>query len=367
MTLAQQVLDFACTLQQIAAPTFHEQARAAFVREQFALLSLADITVDDLGNVYARLPGVDSARRPVVLSAHTDTVFPFDVPLTLTRTADRISGPSIGDNSVGVAGLFGVVWGLRAANLTLPGDVWLVANVGEEGLGDLRGMKAVVARFAKQVRAYLVLEGMALEGVYRAGIGVRRYRFTVRTEGGHSWHHFGQPSAIHALLRWAEPLTRLPVPTIPKTTFNIGTIGGGTSINTIAREATLDLDLRSADPAVLQQIVAQVEAQAATFRVPGAVLETEVIGNRPAGEIPITHPLPQLAARALTAVGLKPVFEAGSTDANIPLSQGLPCVCIGLTHGGNAHRPDEYIETAPLELGLAALLQTVQGVWQIGD
>lgn len=358
-----RLLDLACAIQQIPAPTFQESQRAAFVREQFAALSLQDITVDELGNVYGRWPGAEAAARPLVVSAHTDTVFPLDVPLTLTRTPDRITGPGIGDNSVAVAGLMGLVWEL-AAN-PVPGDVWLVANVCEEGLGDLLGMKRVVERFGAQPRAYIVLEGMALEGVYHVGIGVRRYRFTVRTPGGHSWHHFGRSSAIHTLIRLAAQITQFAVPTLPKTTFNIGTIAGGTSVNTIAREATFDLDLRSEDPAQLELLVQQVEQLKTNFKDAEATLELSVIGNRPAGGLPPTHPLVQLAVRALRDLNLKPTLEAGSTDANIPLSQGLPCICLGLTTGSHSHRPDEYIDTAPLALGMQALVQTVRGAFAI--
>ncbi len=362
-TLPARLLDLACAIQQIPAPTFHEQARAEFVRRQFATLNLQDIEVDDLGNVYARRPGYGSPlARPLLITAHTDTVFPIDTPLTLTRTQDRIAGPGIGDNSLGVAGLLGLLWALEGE--TLPGDLWLVANVGEEGLGDLRGMRRVMERLGERVRATIVIEGMSLGHVYHSAIGVRRYRFTARAEGGHSWLHFGQPSAIHALMRLGAKIADVQVPASPKTTFNIGTIIGGTSINTIAREASMDVDLRSESPAQLSGLAAQIEALA-TNAESGVTIETLIIGERPAGGIPREHPLVQLAARVLADEGLTPTFETGSTDANIPLSRSLPCVVMGLTRGANAHRPDEYIETVHVEKGLNALTALVRGVWGI--
>lgn len=359
-TLAARLLDLACAIQQIPAPTFQEQARADFVRQQFSALHLQDIEIDDLGNVYARRPG--GSASPLLITAHTDTVFPIETPLTLTRTEDRIAGPGIGDNALGVAGLVGLLWALEGE--TLAGDLWLVANVGEEGLGDLRGMRRVIDRFGEKVRATVVIEGMSLGHVYHSAIGVRRYRFTTRAEGGHSWLHFGRPSAVHALMRLGTKIADLQVPASPKTTFNIGTITGGTSINTIAREASIDVDLRSESPAQLSGLALQVETLAAKVE-PGVTIETLVIGERPAGSIPREHPLVQLAARVATDEGIPPTFETGSTDANIPLSRGWPCVVIGLTRGANAHRPDEYIETVHVEKGLKALKALTRRVWEI--
>ena len=359
--LTDRLLDLACAIQQIPAPTFYEHARADFVRGQFVAAGLSDIDMDDLGNVYARRPAsYPDDSRAVLVTAHTDTVFPAETPLTLTRAPDRITGPGIGDNSLGVAGLLGLIWAL--GDEALPGDLYLAANVGEEGLGDLRGMRRVMERWGECVQATIVVEGMALGHIYHSAIGVRRYRFTTRAEGGHSWLHFGRPSAIHALVRFATRLTELNVPASPKTTFNIGTIGGGTSINTIAREAWLDLDLRSAAPVHLADLAVRVEAIAASFGESGLQMETRVIGNRPAGAIPRGHPLVQLAARSLEEAGITTYsFETGSTDANIPLSQGQPCVCVGLAYGGNAHRPDEYLETRDIEKGLHALVSLVRG------
>ncbi len=363
-SLVDRLLDLACAIQQIPAPTFHEHARAEFVRSHFAAAGLSDVEIDELGNVSARRPGQPTGSQAVLVTAHTDTVFPPDTPLTLIRRPDRITGPGIGDNSLGVAGLLGLIWAL--GDETLPGDLYLAANVGEEGLGDLCGMRRVLERWGAGVQAIIVVEGMALGHIYHSAIGVQRYRFTARAEGGHSWLHFGRPSALHALVRFAARLTELKVPASPKTTFNIGTIGGGTSVNTIAREAWFDLDLRSEDPAHLADLVARVEGMATDSDEAGVQMEMRLIGNRPAGAIPREHPLVQLAARSLEEAGITSYsYETSSTDANIPLSQGRPCVCVGLGYGGHAHRPDEYLETRDLEKGLHSLVTLVRGALRL--
>jgi acetylornithine deacetylase/succinyl-diaminopimelate desuccinylase-like protein len=283
-----------------------------------------------------------------------------------------------------VAGLFGLLWAVgepenpkparslrrRAAAPeprpapALPGDLWLVANVGEEGLGDLRGMRAVVDRFGKDALAYVILEGMALGQVYHRGLGVRRYRVTARTSGGHSWVDFGRPSAIHELSALVMRLAALPLPAQPRTSFNVGIISGGTSVNTIAAEAHLELDLRSEGSQTLAWLVGQVEGLVAAARRKDVQLVAEVIGQRPVGQISQDHPLVRLAMRSLERLGIQPCLNVGSTDANEPLSRGYPAVCLGLTSGQGAHTIGEYIHTPPLALGLVQLLHLVRGAWQ---
>src|SRR5687767_9255743 len=244
--IANRLIDLAIEIQQIPAPTFEEAKRASFVHGLFAQETLQDVSIDKTGNVYGRLPrpqGQKSAANPLIVSAHMDTVFPADTDLRVTRQPERIYGPGLGDNSLGVATLFGLKWMLCEQNISLGGDVWFVANVCEEGLGDLRGMKAVVDRFGAGVCAYLVIEGLALGHVYHRAVGVKRYRITARTSGGHSWSDYGRPSAVHELARLVVQLTSLALPSHPRTTMNVGKIAGGTSVNVIASEATLDLDL----------------------------------------------------------------------------------------------------------------------------
>ncbi len=363
MNISEKTLQLAIEIQQIPAPTFQEQRRAEFIAKRFNELNLIDIEIDNVGNVYARRPGAGE-EHPVILSAHSDTVFPMATDLSVRRAPGRIHAPGIGDNSLGVAGLFGLLWQLDEQQIVLSDDLWLVVNVGEEGLGDLNGMRAVVDRFGDAPRAYLVLEGMALGQVYHRGLGVQRYRVTAQTQGGHSWADYGKPSAIHELAALIARLTKLQLPKRPRTTFNVGVISGGTSINTIAAQASFELDLRSEDPAALQSLIRSAETLFEQANRPGVQIQAEIIGQRPAGEISQNHSLAKLASKALRTQGVQPQFNIGSTDANIPLSRGLPCVCIGLTRGGGAHTLDEYIDTTPLPLGLEQLFALVTTIFK---
>lgn len=359
-----RLLDLAQLIQEIPAPSFDEGQRAGFVREQFIQEGLLDVSLDSLGNLYGRLAGTGQ-HSPLIVSAHLDTVFPRNVMRSSTRESDRILGPGIGDNSLGVASLLGLLWRLRQRSGALPGDIWFVANVCEEGLGDLRGMKAVVDRFGRAVRAYLVLEGTALGYVYHRAVGVQRYRVKVRTAGGHSWSDYGQPSAIHEAAELVTRLTSLPLPVAPRTTLNVGLMSGGTGVNVLAAEASFELDVRSEKIETLVALVKRVESTIGLARRDGVAVEAEEIGRRPAGEIPVDHPVVQLAGNCLSELGLTPSFTSGSTDANIPLSLGYPALVLGITTGGGAHTLSEYIDLPPVEVGMEQLVRFVQQVFWI--
>ena len=368
-TFIPRLLDLAIAIQQIPAPTYHEAERASFVRARFAEEGLADVEMDSVGNVYTRVAsakpvsGVRAHTKPLVVSAHLDTVFPANVDLSVRREPERILAPGIGDNSLGVAGLFGLVWGLRESGLHLPGDLWLAANVCEEGLGNLRGMQALVDRFGSKPLAYIVVEGMALGHIYQRGLGVQRYRLSVRTAGGHSWIDYGQPSAVHELAALSTCITALELPRQPRTTLNVGIISGGSSVNTIAAEAMLELDLRSESAATLKNLAGQVEQIVHSVKKPGVRIELESIGQRPSGELPAEHRLVKLAQDCLRGVGIEARLSIGSTDANLPLSLGFPSITIGLTTGGKAHSVYEYINIAPLEKGVEQLVRLVSQAW----
>lgn len=351
------VLETAIAIQQIAAPTFAEQPRSAYVLEWLRALGLADITTDDRGNVYARRAGTGGGPG-VLISAHLDTVFPADTDLSVRREPGRVYGPGIADNSLGVAGLLHLAQALQTHNPTHPGDIWFVANVGEEGMGDLCGMRAAVDRLAAQIASAIVLEGGTHGHIIHEAIGVRRYRISVAAAGGHSWKDFGQPSAVHALVRLAARLTSLQVPSEARSTFNIGVIEGGRSVNTIAQNASLLLDLRSVSTGALARLVTQVEQLVAEAQANEAdvAFTLEQVGDRPAGQIGREHPLVQAAVAAYAAAGTEVGYDVGSTDANIPLSRGIPAVCVGIGEGHNAHRLDEYIETGRIAAGMQALL-----------
>ncbi len=360
--LVKRLLALTVQIQQIPAPTFAETRRAQFVEGLFKKEGLEDVSIDEVDNVYACLPGENKAK-PLIVSAHLDTVFPSGTDLTVLKKKDRIIGPGIGDNSLGVAALFGLLWSLGKRKTSLPGDLWLVANVGEEGLGDLRGMRAVVDRFGVDVQAYLVIEGLSLGYIQHRALGVQRYRITARTPGGHSWSDYGQPSAIHELSALVTKLTALPIPQEPRTSVNVGRISGGTSINSIAAEAWLELDLRSENPQVLSQLAKTVEGLVEMANQRDVRMEAEVIGRRPPGELPASHPLIELAEECLREQGIEAKLMIGSTDANVPLSLGLPALVLGVTNGSGAHTTEEFIYTAPVERGIQQLSQFVSRAW----
>lgn len=362
--LVDRVLELAVEIQQIPAPTFGEHARGEFVRGGFLEAGLRDVAADEQGNVFGCLPGQNNAS-PLVVSAHLDTVFPAGTDLSFRREAGKIYGPGLGDNALGVAGLFGLLWTLRQQGQLLPGDLWLVANVEEEGLGDSRGMCRVVDRFGEGVVAYLVLEGMALGQIYHRGLGVQRYRIAVDTPGGHSWVDYGRPSAIHELAELINQISKMGIPAKPRSSMNVGLISGGTSINTIAASASMELDLRSESVTILGSLCRQVESLTLSRNRQDVNYSYEIIGQRPVGRIPVTHPLVRLAQRCLTDLGIQPKLQIGSTDANIPLSRGLPALCLGLTTGGGAHSAAEYILTEPLRKGLSQLVAFVKGAYLI--
>lgn len=355
------LLDLTCAIQQIPSPTFSESRKAEFMLEQFVREGLRDVHQDSAGNVLACLTG--GPRRPLVVSAHMDTVHPLKVSLSLQRTASQLFGPSIGDNSLGVASLIGLVRLLRARDVHLPGDLWLAANTCEEGLGDLRGMTALVEKFDSTSIAYIVVEGMGLGQIYHRGLGVERYRISAHTAGGHSWVDYGKPSAIEHLAGVITKLVAIPVPHQPRTVLNVGVFEGGTSINTIAAHASFDLDLRSENSGTLRSLVREVKRVIDAANQPGVTVDMERIGKRPAGEIPASHPLVQLAQKCLLQEGITPHLEIASTDANIPLSRGFPAICIGLTGGGHAHTTAEFLDIEPVQRGMGQLLRLVLNAW----
>jgi len=353
-----RIIAEAVAIQQIAAPTFEEAQRAAYVQARLSALPALDpnsLAVDDLHNVYACLRGSDSARPAVLVSAHTDTVFSRQTSLCVRQGDDVICGAGIGDNSLGVAALIATAELLARSQVRLPADIWFVANSREEGLGNLEGIRAVYARLSERLGCAIVIEGMALGHVYIGGIAVKRLRIACHTEGGHSWLHFGRPSAIHHLMRLGAQIAALHPPETPRTTYNIGVIEGGRSVNTIASEAALLLDLRSETREGLAALERSILNLIELNRTNGVRFEVTTVGERPAGSLPRDHPLAQLAQETLAYLGIPPILEHGSTDANALLAHGLPAVTIGITRGGNAHREDEFIEVAPI----------VDGIWQL--
>lgn len=347
-------------IQQIPAPTFAETERAAYVADVFRGLGLQQVELDAQRNVYARVPGGRPERPALLVTAHTDTIFHAGTDLAQREDGDLVYGPGLGDNSMGVAGLLSLARWLMAQPQP-PVDVWFVATSGEEGLGDLIGMKAAFARLGSLTGAVLNLEGLALGHIYHGGIAVRRLKVTAAADGGHSWLHYGRPSAVHRLIALGTALLELTPPALPRTTFNIGLIEGGDAINAIASQAAFWLDLRSESSAALRDFEENVRALIGQASDTDVRFSIEVVGDRPAGRIGPEHPLVQIGISALASIGLKAALELGSTDANVPLAAGCPAITLGVTRGGNAHRIDEYVEQSPVSAGLAHLRLALRG------
>lgn len=354
--MTQWVIDKAVEIQQIPAPTFAEDRRADHVAALFREIGLESVSIDSRYNVYGVMPGQRRDVPGLMISAHTDTVFAAETDLNIKRDSGVIYGPGLGDNSMGVAGLLGLAEIFRREQIIPACDLWFVATSREEGLGDLGGMRMAFERVQPHVKAVINIEGLALGHVYHAGIAVRRLHITAHAAGGHSWIHFGRSSAVHGIIKLGARILTLTVPEIPRTTYNIGLIDGGQSINTISSQASLWLDMRSEQLDALAALEKQVREHITAVQCEDLHFEVEIVGDRPAGYLDPQHPLVGLALAALTQVGMTGSLETGSTDGNIPLSEGCPAVTIGITQGGNAHRLDEFAHTEPVSDGMRQLV-----------
>jgi tripeptide aminopeptidase len=352
--IAPDVVALTEQIARVPAPTGEEGERSRFVGELFRQRG-HQTEVDALGDVVVPIAGRNGAAgAPVILAAHLDTVFPAATALRISRADSRLAGPGVGDNSLGVAALVCLPELLRAANEAPDRTVLLAADVGEEGLGNLRGMRAVLdAR--PDAAAVVAIEGHNLGRLTHVAVGSRRLKLTATGPGGHSWGDAGRPSAVHALAKVIAELSALPLSRSPKTSLNVGVFQGGVSVNTIAPEAWCVVDLRSVDAGALRRLGERVERVVAGANRGGVRVGAEVLGERPAGVVPLDSPIVRAATDVLGALGVEASYDASSTDANIPISRGVPAVCIGLTHGGNVHREDEYIELEPIATGLAQL------------
>lgn len=359
--LADWVVEEGVRVQQIPAPTFAEDKRAAYIAELFQSFGLTDISIDAAYNVYGRCIGLDRSIPALMVSAHTDTVFDAETDLSTRRDGNFIYGPGLGDNSLGVSGLLGLARMIHIQDITPACDIWFVATSCEEGLGDLKGMRAAVDQLKDEIGMVINLEGLAFGHIYHAGIAVHRFHITAEADGGHSWLHFGRPSAVHSIVTLAAQITQIRTPQTPRTTYNIGMIEGGEAINAIGRNAGLWLDMRSESQGELEKLINHVRSLVQKLESPGLSFNIRTVGDRPSGSLSTSHPLVQGALAALECVNLRGALETGSTDANIPLYLGIPAVTIGITRGGNAHRLDEYIETTPVASGMRQLILLVLG------
>jgi len=378
-----QLFHWQMEMARIPAPPFAEAARGAWLAERFREVGLDDVRADDVGNVFGTHPGF--GRRYVALSAHIDTVFPANTPLNIRHQGSRMYGPGVSDNGAGVAALLGIAALLRSVRIRHALPFVFIGNVGEEGEGDLRGMRHIFStpRWKDSIAYSLVLDGAGADTIVAEALGSRRFEVIVRGPGGHSWSDFGAPNPIVILAKAIDTFTSTTVPATPKTTFNVGVIRGGTSVNSIPESASMKVDIRSTSMTEMERLeqslraslnrAIEEETMAAEMRSsvqkrPTVSCEVVVIGNRPAGEL-------QAGARILPVVravdaqlGNAAQVQRASTDANIPLSMGREAVAIGGGgSGGGAHTLQEWFDSNGRELGLKRILLTMLALAGVGE
>lgn len=351
----------------IEAPPHKEQVRAQDYLRRLSGLGIGKTYIDAEGNVIAVRPGTGGGPK-LVISAHLDTVFPAGTDLTIKEKDGRLYAPGIGDDTRGLVELLTMARALKAANIQTMGDIWFVATVGEEALGNLRGVRALF-RDQRDIDGFISIDGTRPGRITYLAVGSHRYRVTYKGPGGHSFSAFGQPSAIHALGRAIAKIAELKTPTDPKTTFTVGTVAGGTSVTAIASQATMELDMRSVRMPQLLSVEKTVMAalhdaaaeENSRWGSQAISVDIQIVGQRPAGAQRPDAPIIQTALLALRAVGLEPVLEQpGGTDANIPISLGVPAMAVG--RGGandRTHTVEEWYDPKDAYLGPQKTLLTV--------
>jgi acetylornithine deacetylase/succinyl-diaminopimelate desuccinylase-like protein len=360
---------------RIPSPPFGESTRAAWLAERFRELSLEEVRTDDVGNVFGVRNGF--GKRYVALSAHIDTVFPAGTPLNIKQQGSRLYGPGVSDNGAGLIALLAIAGVLRAIDLRHAMPVLFIGNVGEEGEGDLRGMRHIfnLPRWKDSIAYSVVLDGAGSDTIVAEALGSRRFEVIVRGPGGHSWSDFGAPNPIVVLARAIEEFSGTAVPTSPKTTFNIGVIRGGTSVNSIPESASMRVDLRSTSMSEIDRLErtlrtaldrAMQEETRLSSEKPNSArrsslsCELVTIGNRPAGELDSQARILQVIRAVDSQLGNAAQVQRASTDANIPLSLGREAIAIGGGgSGGGAHTLQEWFDCNGRELGLKRILLTL--------
>src|SRR3984885_9714772 len=366
---------------RIPAPPFGEATRSEWLQERFRALGLEEVRTDDVGNVF----GIHKSRQTskpstqhTALSAHIDTVFPAGTPLNLRQQGNRLYGPGVSDNGAGVAALLAVAAALRASKIALATPILFIGNVGEEGEGDLRGMRHIFSQacWKDSIRYSLVLDGTGSDTIVAEALGSRRFEIIVRGPGGHSWSDFGMPNPILVLARGIHSFSQTSVPSSPKTTFNVGVIRGGTSVNSIPESASMRVDIRSTSMAEMERLEASLrraldhaveeESRASERRISsqkrssGLSCEVVPIGNRPAGELDGNARILKVIRAVDAPLGNAAQIQRASTDANIPLSLGREAIAIGGGGvGGGAHTLQEWFDCTGRDLGLKRILLTL--------
>lgn len=364
------ITDQQISITEIPAPEFSEQARGAYMAKVLAASGL-DVRTDSVGNVIGERGGT-AAKEVVLVVAHLDTVFPAGTPVSVKHLQGRLEAPGISDDGTGLATILGLARAMNETKLKTRATVVFCADVGEEGEGNLRGIRELMNTYKGRLRAVIAIDGAATDYVTTLGLGSRRLEVSVEGPGGHSWSDFGAPNPITALARGMVEFSRIPVPEEPRTTFNFGMISGGNSVNSIPTEAEVKVDLRSEDEAELSRLESELrktfatavgEEMAAASTGSPLKLKINVIGVRPAGKLPDNSPLLAAIENADRYLGNRSRMERSSTDANLPLSLGIPAIAIGGGgNGGGAHSLNEWYDPAGRELGLKRALLTILAV-----
>jgi acetylornithine deacetylase/succinyl-diaminopimelate desuccinylase-like protein len=374
-TNAAAITDEQIRICSVPATPFAEQQRAEYLAEKFRELGLHDVAIDEEGNCLGLFRG--SAATPlIIVSAHLDTVFTKGTDFTVRREGERLYAPGIADDGCGLVALIAIVQALRTARIETEGSILFVGTVGEEGEGNLRGVRHLFTRGAwskRKIDAFLSFDGPGVDRITNRALGSRRYRVEFIGNGGHSWGDFGLPNPVHALGRAISRLAAYPAPKDPRTTFNVGSVSGGTSVNAIPSRCSMEVDLRSAADAELRRLdaffrraVKEALDEENTTRRPGDAplkLQLDLIGERPSGETPADSTLVKLAVETTKLLGVEPRLDQSSTDSNLPMSLGIPAVTLGAGGtSGASHTLAEWYEPRDRDKGLKRGLLVVLGL-----
>jgi acetylornithine deacetylase/succinyl-diaminopimelate desuccinylase-like protein len=374
-TNAGAITDEQIRICSVPATPFAEHERAEYLAERFRELGLHDVAIDQEGNCLGLFRGTSSTPL-IIVSAHLDTVFAKGTDFTVRREGERLFAPGIADDGCGLVALIAIVQALRAAGIETGGSVLFAGTVGEEGEGNLRGVRHLLTRGSwakRKIDAFLSFDGPGVDRITNRALGSRRYRVELIGSGGHSWGDFGLPNPVHALGRAVSRLAAYPAPKEPRTTFNVGSIAGGTSVNAIPSRATMEVDLRSAaDPelrrldAFFRRALKEALDEENAARRPGdppLKLQLDLMGERPSGETPADSSVVKLAVEATKLLGVEPRLDQSSTDSNLPISLGIPAVTLGA--GGTAgasHTLAEWYEPRDRHTGLQRGLLVILGL-----
>lgn len=371
---AEAITDEQIQICSIPAPPFGERERAGFLADKFSTLGLTEVEIDEEGNCLGLIEGTSQSPL-LVVSAHLDTVFAAGTDFTVVRSGNRLLAPGIADDGCGLAALIALARAIHAEKIRPEGSILFVGTVGEEGEGNLRGVRHLLTRgrWASKVEGFLSFDGPGVDRITNRALGSRRYRVEITGPGGHSWGDFGLPNPVHALSRAVAKLAGYPLPREPRTTFNVGRIEGGTSVNAIPEKAAMDVDLRSGADVELRRLdsffrraVKQAADEENATRRPGdpfLEVKVDLIGERPSGETPADSSLVELALEATKLLGIEPRLDQSSTDSNLPISLGIPAITLGAGGtSGSSHTLAEWFDPTNRDLGLKRALLVILGV-----